>query len=555
MKRNLFVSILMLLVFTSGSTFAQTPQWLEKAVFYQVYPASFKDSDGDGIGDIKGIESQLDYIRSIGVNTIWINPVFCSEFFDGGYDVTDFYQVDPRYGTNTQLVELVNKVHEKGMRICMDLVAGHTSDKHPWFQQSAQSDTNLQYSDYYIWTDSVSQLPKQYVRSDAPRAGNYMKNYFDCQPALNYGYANPNPNHPWEQSVDAPGPQALRREMKNIMAFWMDKGFDGIRVDMAYSLIKNDPDFTETMKLWQDMLGWFKQRYPQQALIAEWGNPTKSIGAGFHIDFMFHIGVQGYTSLVYNKKKQEDIPCYFGKDGAGQLRKFIDAFQKEYDATKANGYISMPTSNHDIWRLACGKRTSDDELKVAMTFFLSMPGIPFIYYGDEIGMRFIEGLPNVEGSQLASRNRAGSRTPMQWSQSANAGFSVADPSKLYIPIDPSATYPNVAAQQEDPKSLLNYVRALIRLRSESEALGNQGEWRLISSPDQPYPMVYLREKGSERYCIAINPADRTVEARFGALNTTRPQYCFGNDKRVRYKAGKQQDQLKMAPVSAAIFKL
>lgn len=147
MKWIIFVSLFLV----SGIVKAQhLPQWLEKAVVYQIYPASFKDSDGDGIGDLKGIESQLDYIKSIGVNTIWISPVFSSEFFDGGYDVTDFYSVDERYGTNSQLVSLVQKVHEKGMKIFMDLVAGHTSDKHPWFLQSKQSDTNLQYSDYFI---------------------------------------------------------------------------------------------------------------------------------------------------------------------------------------------------------------------------------------------------------------------------------------------------------------------------------------------------------------------------------------------------------------------
>ena len=242
--------ILVSLFLVGGMVKAQhLPQWLEKAVVYQIYPASFKDSDGDGIGDLKGIESQLDYIKSIGVNTIWISPGFSSEFFDGGYDVTDFYSVDKRYGTNSQLVSLVQKIHEKGMKIFMDLVAGHTSDKHPWFLQSKQADKNLQYSDYFIWTPTKAEKPKQFVATDCERDGNYMKNFFDCQPALNYGYANPNPEHPWEQSVDAPGPQAVRRELKNIISFWMDKGMDGFRVDMAYSLIKNDPKHIETSRL------------------------------------------------------------------------------------------------------------------------------------------------------------------------------------------------------------------------------------------------------------------------------------------------------------------
>ena len=274
--------ILVSLFLVGGMVKAQhLPQWLEKAVVYQIYPASFKDSDGDGIGDLKGIESQLDYIKSIGVNTIWISPVFSSEFFDGGYDVTDFYSVDKRYGTNSQLVSLVQKVHEKGMKIFMDLVAGHTSDKHPWFLQSKQADKNLQYSDYFIWTPTKAEKPKQFVATDCERDGNYMKNFFDCQPALNYGYANPNPEHPWEQSVDAPGPQAVRRELKNIISFWMDKGMDGFRVDMAYSLIKNDPKHIETSRLWKGVSTWFKEKYPEGAFIAEWENRPILLAADF----------------------------------------------------------------------------------------------------------------------------------------------------------------------------------------------------------------------------------------------------------------------------------
>lgn len=171
-----------------GGTQAQPlpglPQWLDTAVFYQIYPASFKDTDSDGIGDLGGIISKLDYIRSVGANAIWMSPVFCSEFRDGGYDVTDFYAVAPRYGTNAQLVELVRKAHDKGMKVCLDLVAGHTSDKHPWFLQSMQAGTDLHYSDYYIWTDSRETLPpgSYYVKSDAPRDGNYLKNFSTASP-------------------------------------------------------------------------------------------------------------------------------------------------------------------------------------------------------------------------------------------------------------------------------------------------------------------------------------------------------------------------------------
>lgn len=546
-------------LFLIGGATAQAqhlPQWLEQSVVYQIYPASFKDSNGDGIGDLKGIEMQLDYIKSIGVNTIWISPVFSSEFFDGGYDVTDFYSVDKRYGTNSELVGLVNKVHAKGMKIFMDLVAGHTSDKHPWFVQSKQADVNRQYSDYFIWTPSDDQKPKQFVAAAAAgRSGNYMKNFFDCQPALNYGYANPNPAHPWEQSVDAPGPQAVRRELKNIISFWMDKGMDGFRVDMAYSLIKNDPKHIETSRLWKDVSTWFTTKYPQGAFIAEWGEPANSIGGGFHIDFLFHIGRKGYTSLFFNKKKTEDINCYFGLEGAGSVKPFVEMYRQEYEQTKGKGYISLPTSNHDIWRLACGKRTDPAQLKVAMTFLLTMPGVPCIYYGDEIGMKYIDGLPNVEGSVLASRNRAGSRTPMQWDASDNSGFSTAMPEKLYIPVDPSKDAPNVQQQQTDTHSLLNYVRRLLALRVSSAALGNTGDWQMVSNADQPYPWVYLRQANGERYCVAVNPSAKKVSARFPSLQSNSQLMVMGDKKQAKYKRGAEEDRIELAPISAVIFKL
>ena len=236
----------------------KNPKWLDDAVFYQIYPSSYQDTDGNGIGDLQGIISRLDYIRELGVNALWLNPIFVSGWTDGGYDVIDFYRVDPRFGTNNDLVRLTEEAHRRGIKVCLDLVAGHTSDQNIWFKQSCE-DSNLQYSDYYIWfnelpesekdnvvtlanPDDPDMLAKTFVETRAPRARYFEKNYFPTQPALNYGYANPDPSHPWEQRVDAPGPQAVRREMRNIMQFWFDKGVDGFRVDMAHSVIKRDPD-------------------------------------------------------------------------------------------------------------------------------------------------------------------------------------------------------------------------------------------------------------------------------------------------------------------------
>lgn len=218
-KETLFLLLCFIL---STEAFSQKgPEWLKDAVIYHIYPSSFQDSDGNGIGDLKGIHSRLDYIRSIGVNTIWLSPIFSSEFKDGGYDITDFYRIDPRFGQNETLTALIQTAHSKGIRVCLDLVAGHTSDKHPWFYSPSRLIPTCNIVITTFGQPTKTKTQKYVDAPDAARNGYYMKNFFDCQPALNYGFAQPDPNHPWEQSVNAPGPQAVRRELKiSLLSGW-----------------------------------------------------------------------------------------------------------------------------------------------------------------------------------------------------------------------------------------------------------------------------------------------------------------------------------------------
>ena len=360
------------------------PAWLSNAVFYQIYPSSYMDTDGNGIGDLPGITSKLDYIKSIGVNTIWLNPVFESGWFDGGYDIIDFYKIDPRFGTNTDMVNLLNEAHKRGIKVCLDLVAGHTSDKCQWFKECVSGDRNGRYADYFIWSDSISNNDKEqialrnkeanpqastrgkWVELDAKRGKYYQKNYYVCQPALNYGYANPDPAKPWEQSVNAPGPQAVRRELRNIMAFWFDKGVDGFRVDMAASLVKGDPDKKAVMALWQEMREWINKNYPECVLVSEWSDPKKSIPAGFNIDFEIHLADKIYNTLFFasdapwGKKGKE---CYFDKNGRGSLDYFYSKYADIYSSTHDKGYVAFPTANHDFQRLRTGRRNDLQQLK------------------------------------------------------------------------------------------------------------------------------------------------------------------------------------------------
>ncbi len=559
MKR-LITTLITLCVAVQITAAQSVPEWLKDGVIYHIYPSSFKDSNGDGVGDIEGIRSKLDYVKSVGATAIWLSPIFKSEFEDGGYDITDFYMVDPRFGTNSELVNLVREAHAKGIKVCLDLVAGHTSDKHPWFVQSKSGDTNLQYSDYFIWSQSKGDLPtKKFVKSDGERDGNYLKNFFDIQPALNYGYANPDPSKPWQQPYDAPGPTAVRNEIKRIMAFWMDKGVDGFRCDMAPSLVKDDDEHhTANCRLWGELRSWMQNKYPQNILISEWSNPQEAIKAGFHIDLIIHNGVgnQIYRPLVCNTTdKGAAVDCYFDRAGKGSLSEFVKAYSREYYSTRDRGIATMPTSSHDVWRLNRMQRSEPEDLKVALTLFTTMPWVPIIYYGEEIGIRNQESAPYKEGSHT-SRNRSSCRTPMQWSDDVNAGFSTADPTAIYLPIDPDPKRATVAAEQDDPNSMLNYVRGILSLRAKTPALSTRGDWQLLSRVEQPYPMVYMREADGERYIVALNPSGKSVECSFDAQGD-KFSTLYGNDagRKSRAAVAKGKATLKMKPVSAVVMKI
>lgn len=553
-------------------TWTRGPEWLRDGVIYQVYPSSYKDSDGNGIGDIRGVISELDYIESLGVRAIWFNPLFVSGWIDGGYDVIDFYRVDPRFGTNNDMVELIEKAHAKGIKVMLDLVAGHTSDKHPWFIQSSQ-DTNLQYSDYYIWSDRLPDAKAEkdletmlkdpnymqntigkWMKSEYPRNKFYMKNFYACQPSLNYGYANPDPSRPWEQGVDAPGPRAVRQELKDIIAFWYGKGVDGFRVDMANSLVKNDKDKKEIMNLWREIREWSDKNYPDHVLMAEWGSPKYCLAAGYNIDMDLNSTKAHNRRMYFDRKHQANGGSYFSLNGgqpsvkdlygnawpenkidskttaAEMLKEYYDYFTDCLESTETMGYFATITGNHDHLRINMGARNTPDQLKVMLTWVLTMP-MPILYYGDEIGMRSLVDLPNVEGANHNGKERSGARTPMQWTSGETAGFSTCSPDKLYLPVctewSPATSYPQyldwkknfeagkvkpiakgeitVESQDKDPESILNWTRELIALRKSSEALWADSKFIPVFNESQPYPMVYLRSNGKETFLIALNP--------------------------------------------------
>ncbi len=529
------------------------PKWLADAVFYQIYPQSFYDSNGDGIGDIHGIISKLDYIQSLGVNALWLNPVFESPFADAGYDISDFYKVAPRYGTNKDLCQLIKQAHKRGIRVCLDLVAGHTSIEHPWFKASASPESN-RYSDWYIWTSSAWEngVPNV-VRGFSDRDGGYVSNFFYCQPALNYGYAKPEITKPWQRGVSDPAVQAVRLELKKIMQFWLDKGADGFRIDMAASLVRGDPDGTGLRQLWQYYRSWLDESYPEAVLISEWCSPRQAIDAGFDIDFLIHFNESAYNVLLgtpwgadSHAHKSHHPPFFFDRSGKGDIKRFLKSYLPHYIYTKSRGYISLPTGNHDFPRQRVGREERD--LRVIQAMLLMMPGVPFIYYGDEIGMRYLDNLPAKEGSY---KNRTGSRTPMQWDRSRNAGFSTAPAKKLYLPVDTATDAPNVNAQESDPQSLLNFCRRLLTLRRSNDALGNSGDFKVIFAEKNTYPFVFERSNQRERYWIAINPSAQSVNARLPMLKSASTVEQLD----ARITLDKKSSALSMGPVSFGIFKV
>jgi maltose alpha-D-glucosyltransferase/alpha-amylase len=492
----------------------KSPGWLSSAVFYEIYPQSFYDSNGDGIGDLPGIIEKLDYVQSLGCNAIWINPCFESPFHDAGYDVSDYYKIAPRYGTNSDMKRLFKEAHKRGMHVCLDLVPGHTSIEHPWFKASSQPEKN-EFSNRYIWTDTPwywgCDPTLKFINGFSNRHGNYMTNFFYCQAALNYGFAKPDPKEPWQLPTDHPDVKKTRQEIKNIMRFWMDMGCDGFRVDMASSLVKKDKDHKKTIELWHDVRKMFDKDYPEAILISEWSYPAQAIKAGFHVDFLLHCEAPTYTLLFCNENHRNlffktNGLSFFDKNGQGDAAAVAKDFLFHYNKTKKEGFISIPSSNHDTARLMMGR--TPRELEVIFAFLLTMPAVPFIYYGEEIGMNYIKDLVSKEGGY----NRTGSRTPMQWNNKKNAGFSTAPADKLYLPIDPAKNRPTVEAQEKDKKSLLNAVRQLVQLRKDNPALGTQGKLDFVYAKSKKCPMVYTRMLGKERFLIAINPCKCAVTA-------------------------------------------
>ena len=471
-------------------------KWLKNAVVYEVYPQSFYDSNGDGIGDLLGLIQKLDYIQNCGFNVIWLHPVNDSSFRDAGYDITDYYKVAPRYGTNEDFQEFCRQAHSRGIKVIYDLVAGHTSIDHPWFQESAKDEIN-EYTNRYIWTKGTFEIGPG-IRGYSQRDGNYIPNFFWSQPSLNYGYANPTED--WQLPIDHPDCIATKEELKKIMYFWMDMGVDGFRVDLAPTLIKGDIEGNVTREFWHELKSHVKAKNPEFILVSEWGKPARAVWTGFDCDFLLHCYDPAYTSLFRyeegrNVTREYIGHSYFDKTGKGDINIFLSHFLSEYEKIGEDGAVGLITGNHDMPRI--GYCRTQEEMKVAMAFLLTMPGVPFVYYGDEIGMDFVKGIPSKEGGYI----RTGARTPMQWKEGKNHGFTESD--TPYLPTDSKPNAPTVSTQLSDEYSLLNMVRTLVKLRTQYEEFSDVSNLKVLADG---YPFVYERTVAGKKFLIAVNPS-------------------------------------------------
>ena len=490
---------------------------LNKSVIYEVYPTSFYDKNGDGTGDLAGITEKLDYIKELGADIIWLNPIFKSPFRDGGYDIEDYYSVDKKFGNLSDFDALIKKAHSLGLKILLDLVIGHTSDKHPWFKASKKEKRN-EFSHYDVWTNNVFVGGENTIKGMAKRNGNYVVNYYSFQPALNYGFniekkesSDPWKSDEWKTYYKDDSLKPLRKEIVKIMLFWLGRGADGFRVDLANSLIKGNYDVSALKWLWSRLIGEVKNKFPDAVFMAEWGNPTDSSECGFDVDYFNHCSV-GYNELFRGEKGSNILPAfecgnsYFSENGKGDISAFLKYSLSVAKKLGAEKYYAVPTGYHDITRIATYK--SVEEMKCIFAFLFAYKNLPMIYYGDDIGIKHNFKL-NKDGGYI----RTGARTPMRWSNGKNAGFSDSD-KRLYLPVGRSGV--NVETQIKDENSLYNFVRKIIRIKKRYAAFDFDAD--IAIDENCGYPLEFVREKDGEKILVVINPTENAYEIKENIKN-------------------------------------
>lgn len=484
--------------------------WYKDAVVYQLHVKAFFDANGDGMGDFPGLIEKLDYVRDLGVNTIWLLPFYPSPMKDDGYDVSDYHNVHTQYGTRNDLRTLMREAHQRGLRVITELVVNHTSDQHPWFQAARRAPVGSSKRDFYVWSDSDKKYADTRIIFTDTETSNwtwdpvakayYWHRFFSHQPDLNFD-----------------NPKVLKAIIR-VMRFWFDMGVDGFRLDAIPYLIERDgtsnENLPETHAIIRQIRAQVDAHYKNRLLLAEanqWPEDVREYfgeGDECHMAYHFPLMPRIYMAIAQEDRhpvveimqQTPEIPencqwAIFLRNHDELTLEMVTSKERDY---MYRMYAADPRARINLGirrRLAPLMENDHERIKLMNSLLLSMPGSPIIYYGDEIGM----------GDNIFLGDRDGVRTPMQWSPDRNAGFSRADPQRLYLPpiMDPVYGYEavNVESQTRDHSSLLNWMRRMLAVRKGSKAFG-RGRL-LFLNPGNRKILAYLREYGEETIlCVA-----------------------------------------------------
>lgn len=487
--------------------------WWKRGVIYQVYPRSFQDSDGDGTGDLKGVVERLDYLVWLGVDAIWLSPFYKSPMTDFGYDVTDYCDVDPLFGTLADFDGLLAEAHERGIKVIIDFVPNHTSIEHPWFAESRSSKDNPK-RDWYIWRDPKpdGSPPNNWTSHFGgpawtldPKTGQYYNHRFlPDQPDLN-----------WRND-------GVKAAMFDVLRFWLKRGVDGFRIDGAHYILGDpdladnppaefDPNRKEELTDYDRQLHINDSMHPDihllyremRLLIDSYSAPETPpyMGGETHV-----VGPSNWAALFGENNDEMTAPGNFGLIWGGwsatEVRAHVEAIEA---AVPVGAWPNYVMSNHDETRAAT--QVGPGQAKVAMMLLLTLRGTPMLYYGEELGMENVEISPEQVRDPKGLRmpglglGRDPERTPMQWDSSTNGGFTT-EGVEPWLPLAEDYATRNVEVERADPKSILNLTRELLTLRKTYTALAI-GDYRAIDGPP-PECYVYTREHGGQRLLVALN---------------------------------------------------
>lgn len=480
--------------------------WWQKGTIYQIYPRSFQDSNNDGVGDLQGIISRLDYLKWLGIDAIWISPIFSSPMADFGYDISDYKGIHALFGSMQDFDLLLTEVHDRGMKLILDLVPNHSSDQHPWFLESRSSRNNPK-RDWYIWQDA---LP------DGSEPNNWLSVFggsaweWDEQTGQYYYHAflKEQPDLNWRNPE-------VQDAMLDVMRFWLDKGIDGFRIDVMWHMIKDDklrdnpknPDYEPHMATYEQLSPAYSTDQPEVHAIVRMMRKLTDLYEERLIIGEIYLPIHKLVTYYGYDEKEAHLPFNFQLLNAAWKADKIAAIIDEYEgALPDDGWPNWVLGNHDQPRIT--SRVGSAQAKIAAMLLLTLRGTPTIYYGEEIGMRDVpipfKEVQDPQGLNMPDLNlsRDPARTPMQWDNTENAGFSTVKP---WLRLPENYRRLNVQAQQEDPFSMLTFYRKLIQLRNQEPAL-HIGDYQPVYSDRQM--VSFIRQHEGKRFLIVLNLTHR-----------------------------------------------